>query len=299
MHVLVTGGAGFIGSHLVRALLARGERVTVVDNLATGAPATLPDGAELLEKDIADPGVVPIVSAAGPDAIVHAAAQVSVIASVADPERDAAVNVTGTAHILEAARSCGAPRFVFLSSGGAIYGEADGASESTTPAPINPYGRNKLRAEGLVVAAGLPFGIARIANVCGPGQRAGLEGGVVAIVMDRLARGEPITVFGDGEQRRDFVHVEDVARALLAMLDTTRDGLWNVGTGQSTSVNELIRMAEEATGRRSPVEHAAPREGEVRVSRLAVERIAVDLGWAPRISLEEGLAGLAQEAVAS
>ena len=288
--VLVTGGAGFIGSHIVDLVTDAGGTPIVLDDLSTGSTRYLPPGVELLECDIADPRVIGVVVAARPDLVIHAAAQVSVPISVRDVARDRSVNLAGTEHVLRASIEGGVSRFVFISSGGAIYGEADGADEACLPRPASPYGVHKLAAEGYVRNSGMSFGIARYANVFGPRQRSDLEGGVVAIFCERLAAGLPVAIFGDGEQCRDFVFVTDVAEATLAIAMAGRDGVWNVATGASTSVNELLMAVSERTAPPSAVVREPARAGDVVVSRLANTRIADDLGWRPRFSLREGLA---------
>ena len=286
---LVTGGAGFIGSHLAAALIARGIRTTVLDDLSGGTRSAVPAGAGLEVADIADPGTAGRVAAVGAELVIHAAAQVSVPYSVADPRRDREVNVTGTAHVLAGAVAGGCRRFVFLSSGGAVYGDTPRADEATPPAPASPYGAHKLAAEGLVRASGLSWGVVRLANVYGPGQRAGLEGGVVAIFAEALMAGQPIVIHGDGEQTRDLLHVADAVSGTLAVAAADTDGTWNVGTGRATSVRDLLRMLEQAVDRTVPVGHGPPRAGDVRSSVLAADRIAADLGWRPTWPLERGV----------
>jgi UDP-glucose 4-epimerase len=290
LRVVVTGGAGFIGSRLARTYAERAWPTLVVDDLSGGRADALPPDVELAVADVADPTVASTIAAFRPDLVIHAAAQVSVPLSIADPERDRAVNVAGTAHVVEGARDGLATRFVFLSSGGAVYGESDGADESTPPAPKSPYGRSKLEAEAIVRASGLSAGIARLANVYGPGQRTDLEGGVVAIFVERLLAGLPVDVHGDGRQRRDFVHVDDVARAVGAIAASPLDGTWNVATGTATTVLDLLALVRRLTGATSAAIEVPTRDGDVTVSRLSIERIGRDLGWQPRYDLEAGLA---------
>jgi len=295
LRVAVTGGAGFIGSRLVRAYAAQAWPVLVVDDLSCGGSPALPPGVELAVVDVADAAVVAPLGAFRPDLVVHAAAQVSVPRSIVDPDRDHAVNVTGTANVVAGARAAGAARLVFLSSGGAVYGEADGADESTPPAPKSPYGHSKLSAEEIVRASGLSHGIARLANVYGPGQRSDLEGGVVAIFVERLLANLPVEIHGDGQQRRDLVHVDDVIDALAAMAVSTRDGTWNVATGVATTVSDLLEQVRALTGSTAPAIPAPFRDGDVTVSRLAIDRIGRELGWAPRFDLRSGLAATIME----
>jgi UDP-glucose 4-epimerase len=291
MRVVGTRGAGIIGSHIVRRDHAASAEVLAVADLSGGHRAAVPAGAGVAVADVADPSVWELIVAHRPQLIVHAAAQVSVSRSVADPEHDRLVNVTGTRNVVRAATDSGA-RVVFLSSGGAIYGEADGADETTPAAPISPYGRNKLEAESIIRGAPCGYGIARLANVYGPGQRVDLEGGVVAVFIDRLLRRERIDIHGDGEQRRDFVHVDDVVSAISVIAAADRSGIWNVATSVATSVNQLVAKLGVLTGVDPATRHVARRDGDVRVSRLAIARIGMELGWTPTIGIDDGLATL-------
>ena len=286
--VLVTGGAGFIGSHIVEQLGAAGADVTVIDDLSSGSAANLPSGTRLQEWDIADARVIQCVSDADPEIVIHAAAQVSVSASVADPERDRSVNLRGTEHVLAGARN--ARRFVFVSSGGAVYGEADQARETDLPAPASPYGIHKLAAEWYVRTSGVPFSVVRYANVYGPRQRTDLEGGVVAIFTERLVAGLPITVHGDGKQSRDFVYVEDVAEATLASSLSEVSGVWNVSCGSTISIVDLLSAIENMSGLRAERVAAERRAGDITSSSLSNRKIIRELGWRPRHTLAEGLA---------
>lgn len=287
--VLLTGGAGFIGSHLVDRLVGSGARVTVMDDLSTGSREHVNPAAELILADVAAPSVIGQIERAAPEIVIHAAAQVSVPASVADVARDRMVNLVGTEHVLVGARKCSAERFVFISSGGAIYGEADGARETDVPRPESPYGIHKLAAEGYVRTSGLSYAIARYANVYGPRQRSHLEGGVVAIFAERLTDGLPITLHGTGEQARDFIYVDDVVEATLALGLDGRPGTWNVATGVSTTIRSLLDTMAALIGPPVSVESAPRRDGDVLVSRLSADLIADELGWRHRFSLEDGL----------
>jgi UDP-glucose 4-epimerase len=287
--VLVTGGAGFIGSTLVRDLVGRQRRVIVLDDLSTGDASRVPDLVELVEQDISRPETADLIERLRPTAIIHAAAQVSVAASVADPDRDRAVNVEGTRHVVDGARRAGCSRLVFMSSGGAVYGEADGATETWPTGPMSPYGVSKLAGERLVAESGLSYAIARPANVYGPGQRSDLEGGVVAIFCEAARGAREVVVYGDGEQVRDFVFVDDVVDALGLMLDASTPGTWNVATGRGTTVNGLLHLVERAAGVTLARRHLEAREGDVRVSRLDVAAAEREIGWRPRTSLDDGL----------
>ena len=288
--MLVTGGAGFIGSHLVDALLAAGQEPVVLDNLASGDRENLPDGAKLVEMDIADAGVVGAIAELNPEVVIHAAAQVSVAVSMQDPHLDLAVNVQGTANVIEGAKAASARRFVFISSGGGVYGESDGAGEDTQPRPKSYYSARKYLGERYVELSGLSYANARLANVYGTRQRSDIEGGVVAIFTERLHRGQPILINGTGEQRRDLVYVADVVDSFLAMARSDRDGTWNVGTGVSTSILELLRALESEIGPATEVRYAPPRPGDVNNSRLAIGSIENDLGWRPKFDLAAGIA---------
>jgi UDP-glucose 4-epimerase len=288
---VVTGGAGFIGSHVVDALLARGDEVHVVDTLVTGRRENVPAAAALHERDIREVAT-DLYDEVRPEAIFHLAAQADVGTSVAQPELDASVNVLGTIRILEEARRHGA-RVVFASTGGAIYGECDGpAAEDSARRPLSPYGTAKLAAEEYLATWNRLHGSShvalRFANVYGPRQLAKLEGGVVAIFMDRLRAGDGVQIFGDGGQTRDFVYVGDVVRAVLAA-GGANGGTFNVGTGVETSVNALFAACARVAGVDAEPEHAPARPGDVRRSVLDVSRAAETLGWRADVSLDEGL----------
>ncbi|HEY6054003.1 MAG TPA: NAD-dependent epimerase/dehydratase family protein [Gaiellaceae bacterium] len=286
MRVVVTGGAGFIGSNLVDALVARGDEVTVVDNLATGKREHLNEAARFLEQDIRG------LDDLDAEVVFHLAAQADVNTSVQRPTYDAEVNVVGTVRVLEAARAAGA-KVVFSSTGGAIYGDVERPAPEETPRlPVSPYGIAKLAAEeylgGWNRIHGTRHVVLRFANVYGPRQDSGLEGGVVAIFLERLAADEPTAIFGDGEQTRDFVYVGDVVDALLAAAG--RDGgVFNVGTGEETSVNRLHELCRRVSGVDEPPRYEEARLGDARRSVLDVSLAARELGWRPQVSLEDGL----------
>lgn len=293
MRVLVTGGAGFIGSHLVRRLVSDGADVIVLDNLSSGSADGLPDAAEVVVHDITAEDTTDVIHRLRPTHVVHAAAQVRVAASMADPAGDRAVNLAGTRRVVAGAEAAGATRLVFMSSGGAVYGDTAGATEDSVPAPMSYYGVHKLAAEGYVRIGSPSHAIARPANVYGPGQQADLEGGVVAIFCRAAAAGEPVTIHGDGEQVRDFVHVRDVVDALVAMLTSPESGTWNVATGVETSINQLVDAVGTAFDRPLSVTSGPRRIGDVRSSTLRIEQIGRDLGWRPAIDLATGLRELA------
>jgi UDP-glucose 4-epimerase len=289
LRAIVTGGAGFIGSHVVEALLARGDEVLVVDDLSSGKHENLPDGARLEEADIREPldsyfdGV---------EACFHLAAQVDVRISVERPEHDADVNVGGTIRVLEAARRHGT-QVVFSSTGGAIYGECNGpAREDAARRPLAPYGVSKLAGEEYLAAYNRLYETRHVSlrygNVYGPRQDPHGEAGVVAIFFGRLAAGEAPRIFGDGRQTRDYVFAADVARATLATVG--RDGgVFNVGTGEETSVLELYELCCRVAEVEIEAEPAPARLGELQRSVLDVSRAESELGWRPEVRLEDGL----------
>jgi UDP-glucose 4-epimerase len=291
MRAIVTGGAGFIGSNLVDALLARGDEVHVLDNLSKGSRDNVPALAQLHVADVREPDAV--FDAAGPDVVFHLAAQADVRVSVAAPALDADVNVLGTIRILEAAR-CHAARVVFASSGGAVYGECDGpAAEWAPPRPLAPYGTSKLAGEEYLATWNRLYGTRhvslRLGNVYGPRQMPHGEAGVVAIFMGLLRDGGTPTIFGDGSQTRDYVYVTDVSESMLRAVDE-EGGVYNVGTGAETSVVHMYAAVRKATGiDREPV-FAPARLGELKRSVLDPSLAARELGWAPAHSLAEGLA---------
>jgi UDP-glucose 4-epimerase len=290
MRALVTGGAGFIGSNLADALLERGDEVSIVDNLSTGRRENIPAGATFHEADITDGvAMTALLADQRPDAIFHLAAQIDVRRAVADPAFDAAVNVGGTAVMLEAARGAGTRRFVLASTGGAIYGETDRlpTPEEVEAAPISPYGASKAAAETYLALYtrlhGLSTVALRFANVYGPRQDPLGEGGVIAIYCHAAADSRQVKVFGDGRQTRDFVFVGDVTSALIAAADRDVGGALNIGTGEETTVLELVERLElEPT-------FEPERPGEIRRSCLDASAARAELGWAPVVSLEDGL----------
>lgn len=291
MRVLVTGGAGFIGSHVADALVARGDDVHVLDNLATGSRDHVPARATLHVGDIReDAGLV--FEQVRPEICYHLAAQADVGTSVERPDFDADVNVVGMIRVLEAARAHGT-QMVFSSTGGAIYGECDGLADEDSPRrPLSPYGIAKLAGEEYLRGWNRLYGARhvalRFANVYGPRQAASLEGGVVSIFLDRLAASAPTTIFGNGEQTRDFVFVTDVVRGILAA-EGHDGGTFNIGTGIETSVNELYAACREAAGSTEVPTYGPARPGDVLRSVIDPSRASSELGWQPQVSLSEGL----------
>jgi UDP-glucose 4-epimerase len=285
MRATVTGGAGFIGSNLVDALVARGDDVTIVDNFASGKREFVNPEATLVEHDIREPFAVEA------DVIFHLAAQADVQTSMSRPEYDAAVNVVGTVNVLQSAPGA---QVIFASSGGAGYGEcSEPATEDTPFLPLSPYGIAKKCGEEYLAGWNRIHGGShvslRFANVYGPRQDAGLEGGVVSIFLERLNRGEQTMIFGDGRHSRDFVYVDDVVAALLATVGRS-GGPYNVGSGEETTVAELHAAAAKAAGVDAEPRLAEARLGDVLRSALDTSRIERELGWRPQVSLEDGLA---------
>ncbi|MDQ3823820.1 MAG: NAD-dependent epimerase/dehydratase family protein [Actinomycetota bacterium] len=290
MRAVVTGGAGFIGSHVADALVARGDEVHVLDDLSAGRRENLPEGATFHEADIRDADAT--FDGARPEVVFHLAAQASVSVSVERPELDAEVNVLGTVRVLEAARRHGA-QVVFSSTGGAIYGECEEPAPETAPRrPLSPYGTSKLAGEEYLAAWNRLHGTTHVAlrygNVFGPRQDPHGEAGVVAIFLRKVAAGATPTIFGDGTQQRDYVYVGDVVRATLAAAGQD-GGIFNVGTGTATSVLELVDGMRRASGRDFEVEHGPERLGDLQRSVLDATRAARELGWRPETSLDDGL----------
>ncbi|MSO94608.1 MAG: NAD-dependent epimerase/dehydratase family protein [Thermoleophilia bacterium] len=292
MRAVVTGGAGFIGSHVAGALVARGDETHVVDDLSRGRAANVPANATLHVCDITRP-LDDLFDELRPEVVLHLAAQIDVRASVADPAADGLANVIGTIRVLEAARPHEA-QVVFASTGGAIYGECDGPVNEDAPrTPLSPYGTSKLAAEEYLRTwnrlRGTRHVSLRLGNVYGPRQDPHGEAGVVAIFFDRIRSGRAATIFGDGTQTRDYVYAGDVAEAMLAAIGSA-GGTFNVGTGVETSVVELWEACLRCAGTVCQAEAASARLGELQRSVLDPARAGNALGWRPRTSLADGLA---------
>ena len=292
MRAIVTGGAGFIGSHVVDALLRRGDEVVVVDNFASGKRENVAAAARLAEVDIRDDAVEAVFDDARPDVCFHLAAQADVRVSVEQPAEDASVNVLGTVRVLEAARRNGA-QVVFSSTGGAIYGECERpAVEGDPTLPVSPYGAAKLAAEEYLAAYNRLYWTSHVAlrfgNVYGPRQDPHGEAGVVAIFLGRLATGEPCRIFGDGRQTRDYVYVGDVVGATIAAAGHA-GGVFNVGTGIETSVLDLFERCRAVAGGGADAELAPARLGELRRSCLDPSLAGLELDWRVKTSLDDGL----------
>jgi len=293
MRILVTGGAGFIGSHVVDALLADGFQVTVIDDLSSGKAERVAPAAQLRELDIVErPALEAALEEVGPQAIYHLAAQASVTASVEDPSRDCAVNVLGTLNVLDVANRLGVP-VVFTSTGGALYGDdaPRPTPEDRLPAPLAPYGASKWAAEAYVktwsLFSGVPHAVCRLGNVYGPRQSPHGEAGVVSIFAHHLHTGRAPKLYGHGTPTRDYVYVGDVVRALLAA--SGRTGTFNVATGVETDVSTVWSELRAEAGSEVEPQLADLRPGELRHSRLDISLAERELGWRPEVPLAEGL----------
>src|SRR5918998_56304 len=295
MRVLLTGGAGFIGSHVAQALLGRHHEVAVVDDLSSGKPKNVPSGTHFYAMDIRS-GCERVFEDFEPEALCHQAAQTDVRRSVREPDFDAEVNVLGTVRLLENCVEYGVGKVVFASTGGAVYGEQRQfpATEDHPQYPLSPYGVSKLACERYLyyyhAQYGLPYVALRYSNVFGPRQDRHGEAGVVAIFSGNLAEGRPSTINGTGEQTRDYVFVEDVARAnVLAVENEAPDGAYNIGTGVETSVTGLYERLRRASGKDLPPGHGPAKPGEQLRSCIDAAKAGRLLDWSPRVGLDEGL----------
>jgi UDP-glucose 4-epimerase len=292
MRVLVTGGAGFFGSHIVDALRGRGDDVVALDDLSTGSRANLDPAVSLVVTDISDrERVRGRFSGERFDAVVHAAAKTKVVESIAKPELYHRVIVNGTSNALDIAQMSGATSFVNVSTGGAMYGETPACATEESPIDTpSPYGRYKAEAERLVATTpGLRAVTLRFANIYGPRQRTDLEGGVIAIFAGCWKRGDPLMIFGDGSAQRDYTYVADAVAAILGALDRPVAGLYNVGTGVATSVNDLVAEMTALLGPPRAVDRAPEREGEIQRSCLDSSKAAREGLWRSSVPLAEGL----------
>lgn len=296
MNILVTGGAGFIGSHIVDALVKKGHHVVVVDNLSTGKKENVNADAVLIELDINDPEILEIFKREKIDVVFHVAAQIDVRKSVANPVDDARQNILGSINVLEACKTYGVKKIIFSSTGGAIYGDTDiiPTPETHIEQPISPYGIAKLAVEKYLhyyhVVHGLNYTILRYANVYGPRQNSKGEAGVVSIFCDQLVAGASPVINGDGTQTRDYVYVGDVVNANLVAFDANKIGKFNIGTGVETDINKLSALLIDALGALITFSHGPGKPGEQRRSLLDCSSAKKELGWQPIIELKEGLA---------
>lgn len=295
MKIVVTGGAGFIGSHLVDRLIQEGYEVAVVDNLSTGKRRNVNRAASFYKMDIQSGSLERVFRKERPAIVMHLAAQMNVRLSVENPVFDAQVNIIGTLNLLEQAVKHGSRKVVFASSGGAVYGEQEvfPAPETHATRPLSPYGISKLTGDHYLEyyqrVSGIQYVSLRYANVYGPRQDPDGEAGVVAIFTQKMLRGERPIINGNGRQTRDFIFVEDVVEANLAVLGKDVMGVYNVGTGRETSVNELFRILATLTNAGSQELHGPAKKGEQALSVVDATKIRRELGWEPRVSLEEGL----------
>lgn len=295
MRTVITGGAGFIGSHVADRFIAEGHRVFVVDDLSTGLEANVPRGASFDRLDVSDSLITRRIKSMEPDLVIHCAAQASVSRSFRVPADDAMTNVVGTIRVLEAAIAAGTKALVFLASGGALYGDTgrQRAKEDRRPRVESPYGLAKWAAEQYLTALRFPASprsiVLRLANVYGPRQRSDSEGGVVSTFIDRMRSGGPVEIYGDGRQTRDFVFVADVVDAVVAASVCEEPTVTNIGTGARTSVNDLARILGEMIGYRGRVVHRPARPGDIRHSSVDPTRAGMVLSWHPTTPLHDGL----------
>ncbi|MDH4358781.1 MAG: SDR family NAD(P)-dependent oxidoreductase [Candidatus Berkelbacteria bacterium] len=297
MKILVTGGAGFIGSNIVDALIEKDHEVAIVDNLSTGLKENINQKAKFYEGDITSREILEeIFEKFSPEAIFHLAAQINVRHSVEDPLKDIKVNVIGTVNLLTLAEEYEVKKFIYSSTGGAIYGDdvERPTPETAEERPISPYGMDKLSAERFIEYfkgrnPSLKTICLRYANVYGPRQNPHGEAGVISIFTPKMLKEEPIEVWGDGEQTRDYVYVGDVVAVNLAALEFDGSGTYNIGTGVETSVNKLAEIVQAATDSQSEVKHVEAKEGEQKASSLSYQKAYQDLGWKPEVEFEEGV----------
>lgn len=290
MRILITGGAGFIGSHLAHALLAEGHEIVVVDNLSGGRRSNVPAGASFERIDLTEDALGPLLERTRPEVVVHCAARASVAHSMAQPLEDYRANQLAAFRLAQACVAYPIRQLIFLSSGGAIYGDRDQpARETDRPAPANYYGVHKWAAERYFEISGLPVTSLRLANVYGPRQRADSEGGAVAIFLDRLLRDAEIVLHGGGEQTRDYLYVSDVIAAIQVAIQHRLLGIWNVGSGRETTIKAILDSLVRVVGRPARVRIVPRQAGDVARSCLDAGRLIGTGLWRPRVDLAEGL----------
>ena len=292
---LVTGGAGFIGSHLVDRLVRDGMKVAIIDNFSTGKRSNLNEAAEFYDIDICDESLIEVVKEISPDIVYHLAAQISVSVSTREPIDDARVNVMGLLNVLEALRATKLPRFIFASTGGAIYGEPERnpVSETDPCRPQSPYAASKLAAEGYLgtyrAAYGLDYSIVRLGNVYGPRQEPHGEAGVIAIFTGAMIASEPVKIFGDGKDERDYVYVSDIVDGFLKAAEKGGPTVYNLGSGTGTCPNELAARLIALTETSVRPEYGPSRPGDIHMVRLNPTKAREHLGWEVTIDLDEGM----------
>ncbi len=296
MRIIVTGGAGFIGSWVCEAYISESHEVLVIDNLSTGSEDNIPPEAEFIKCDVRDPvGLEKVFRQFRPEVVNHHAAQINVRDSVENPSLDAEINISGSLNVLRLCAEHKTEKFIFSSTGGALYGEPDNlpADESTPALPLSPYGISKLATENYVRYHSKNHGfghvILRYANVYGERQNPGGEAGVVGIFCENILSGKPCLIFGDGEQTRDYVHVSDVSQVNLLATSLKEEGTFNIGTSIESSVNHIVRILGEVTKTEFKIVHEKERPGEVRRISLDCSLAAEKLGWSAQLSLPEGL----------
>lgn len=291
MKILVLGGAGFIGSHVVDSLIRKGRKVVVVDNLSTGSRKNLNPKAKFYKLDIQNSQLEKVFKKEKPEVVLHFAAQIDVRKSMEHPLEDAKTNILGSLNVLENSRKYKVKKIIFASTGGAIYGEAKKIpTPETHPAhPLSPYGAAKLAVEQYLGALDIPFVALRFSNVYGPRQNSKGEAGVVAIFADKILHKKNPVIFGSGLQTRDFLYVQDAVAASLLAFEKQKTGIFNVGTGKETSVNELFRQLKALTKFQGKAQRKSSSKGEVQRSCLDAKRMRLTFGWKPRYSLQQGL----------
>lgn len=292
---LVTGGAGFVGSHVVDALVKKGHRVVIIDNLSTGKKENIHPRAKFYKLDIRSPKVEGIFKKEKPDYVFHLAAQTDVRKSVADPLYDAEINIMGSLNLIQNSYKYKIKKFIFTSSGGVVYGNTKilPTPETASTNPISPYGVSKLAAEKYLFYAqkefGLPYVCFRPPNIYGPRQRPDGEAGVVAIFINKILKGGQPIINGDGKNTRDYVYVEDIARANILALSPKARGAYNIGTGKETTVNEIFEKIVGAIGRPVKKIYGPRKPGEQRRSAVSARKIKRELGWEPKVGLDKGI----------
>lgn len=300
MKIFVTGGAGFIGSNLVDALIELGHQVCIIDNLSTGQKENINQQAKFFELDIQDKKLAEIFESEKPEVVFHLAAQIDVRKSVAEPVEDAKANILGSLNLLENCKKFKIKKIIFSSTGGAIYGDSDivPTPESAPQLPISPYGIGKLSVEKYLyyyhIVHGLDYTVLRYANVYGPRQNSHGEAGVVAIFCDKLLKNQPPIINGDGKQTRDYVYVADVVSANLAALNSLPGQTYNVGTGIESDVNKVATLIKEGIGSDLDFSYGPAKPGEQKRSCLNYDKIKKELGWLPKTSLAHGIAATTQ-----